>query len=187
MGRKADTITEAKDCTIVRGSTLRAEMNRGYNPNNADDDTNLLNKDLGSRCFPRGSAATASYWGGNSPLNADFSSLPYKLKGHTYSGFSKSIFDNGGGYELSDSSSLGQLSSNSCLAIDLLRQPSGPVTSSSTPGAVAFPPETSGARLSCITAHQTTTIKTFAGYLTSGFENEACTTYTLKLDGSGVA
>ena len=61
-----------KQCTIVRGSTLKVEANRGYVISNAEPDAKLLQADLPrAACFPHATAATASYWGGNSPLNFD--------------------------------------------------------------------------------------------------------------------
>ena len=36
FGQEASTITDAKQCTIVRGSTLKVESNRGYAVKNAE-------------------------------------------------------------------------------------------------------------------------------------------------------
>lgn len=52
-----------KQCTIVRGSTLTVEANRGYNIKNAELDANLLQADLpNAACFRGATAATSSYW-----------------------------------------------------------------------------------------------------------------------------
>lgn len=45
FGQEANTLTDAKQCTIVRGSTLKVEANRGYDINNAEKDVNFLNAD----------------------------------------------------------------------------------------------------------------------------------------------
>ena len=63
FGQEADAITDMKQCSIVRGSTLTVEANRGYDVKNAEPDANLLQADLpGGACFLGGSAATTSYW-----------------------------------------------------------------------------------------------------------------------------
>lgn len=63
FGQEASTITDTKQCTIVRGSTLKVESNRGYNINNAEKDINFLNADQpGGGCFNGTTASTNSYW-----------------------------------------------------------------------------------------------------------------------------
>lgn len=52
-----------KQCTIVRGSTLNVESNRGYAVKNAEPDMRLLQADLpNGRCFSNNTAATNAYW-----------------------------------------------------------------------------------------------------------------------------
>ena len=36
FGKEASTVTDADQCTIVRGSTLKVESNRGYNIKNVE-------------------------------------------------------------------------------------------------------------------------------------------------------
>jgi hypothetical protein len=56
-------MNDPKQCTIVRGSTLKVEANRGYNIKNAQVDANFLSSDLGrGQCFPNSKPATISYW-----------------------------------------------------------------------------------------------------------------------------
>lgn len=63
FGQEASAITDMKQCTIVRGSTLKVESNRGYNMKNAETDANFLQSDLsGGACFFGGTSLTASYW-----------------------------------------------------------------------------------------------------------------------------
>lgn len=76
FGQDASSITDMKQCTIVRGSTLKVEANHGYNIKNAESDANILSSDLpNGRCFPGSTPATLSYWGGNSILNLDQSKM----------------------------------------------------------------------------------------------------------------
>lgn len=74
FGKQAASITSAKDCSIVRGSTLPVEANRGYNIMNAEPDVKKLTQ-YTSLCFPGGTPATGDWWGGNSPLNVKASTL----------------------------------------------------------------------------------------------------------------
>lgn len=50
-----------KQCTIVRGSTLKVESNRGYDMKNAEIDGKLLGAE-GAMCFPGNAPGTTSYW-----------------------------------------------------------------------------------------------------------------------------
>lgn len=87
-----------KQCTIVRGSTLKVEANRGYNPRNSEDDVKLLQSAPNGQCFSGNTPATQSYWGGNSPLNFDQSKMQLgeiALKSHSYKNFVKPIYDIG--------------------------------------------------------------------------------------------
>jgi hypothetical protein len=63
FGQEATAITDMKQCTIVRGSTLPVESNHGYNIKNAQGDADILQSDLpNGRCFPGGAPATQSFW-----------------------------------------------------------------------------------------------------------------------------
>jgi len=63
FGQDASVINDAKQCTIVRGSTLTVESNHGYDIQTAQSDVNILQADLPSgQCFPGGAPATQSFW-----------------------------------------------------------------------------------------------------------------------------
>ena len=49
-GLDASNVQSAKDCTIVRGSSLMVEANRGYNTMNVQSDVDLLTKNA-ALCF----------------------------------------------------------------------------------------------------------------------------------------
>lgn len=52
-GKQGADIKTAADCSIVRGSTLPVEANRGYDVTNSEADASLLQSDLpNGRCFP---------------------------------------------------------------------------------------------------------------------------------------
>ncbi len=71
-----------------------------------EEDASFLAEDLTmGRCFPGGSAATMSLWGGNSPLNLDTNSenigaSSYRLKSQRYKAFFSPIYDLGGAREI---------------------------------------------------------------------------------------
>lgn len=78
FGQRADEITNANQCSIVRGTDLPVEANRGYNVQNLQKDIDALqNPSLspftgisGNACFAgNGTPYTQDTWGGNSPLN----------------------------------------------------------------------------------------------------------------------
>lgn len=74
FGKQASSISKAQECSIVRGSTLPVEANRGYNIMNADPDVKKLTQ-YTTLCFPGGTPATGDWWGGNSPLNMKATNL----------------------------------------------------------------------------------------------------------------
>lgn len=82
FGRPSEEITSAEQCSIVRGSRTNSgvltEQNRGYNVHLTQTDANILANDSanvdgrnGGVCFSAGVPQTATYWGGNSPINLD--------------------------------------------------------------------------------------------------------------------
>lgn len=84
FGQRADGISSANQCSIVRGSSLAAEANRGYNVQNVQADLDALKNPAagpkvglgGNACFgPNGLPYTQDTWGGNSPLNLKPSGL----------------------------------------------------------------------------------------------------------------
>jgi hypothetical protein len=68
FGRGAKDITRASECSIVRGSTLRVEANRGYNPLGVQPDVEQLSA-TPVLCYPGDSPQTQDFWGGNTALN----------------------------------------------------------------------------------------------------------------------
>lgn len=144
FGRKAETINRANQCTIVRGSTLTVEANRGYNIQQIEADSALLSSG-GVGCFPGNKPALQSYWGGNSPLGLDMSDVKNgltTLKSHVYRGFSRPIYDPAGAHELEADSPLHIATPTDCLANDFLLQQG----------------------FSCTTAHKSASIKDFVSY-----------------------
>jgi len=105
FGKMGSSITKAEQCSIVRGSTLAVESNRGYNVNNVQPDIDTLSPE-GAKCAIGTGLNTSAYWGGNSPLNLDFTSGDGTLKMMTlrnnrYVRFTKPAFDMAGSRELS--------------------------------------------------------------------------------------
>lgn len=73
-GKPGANVSKAEDCTIVRGSSLVVEANRGYDVSNSESDVSILQNDLpNGRCFPGGKPAAMSFWGNNTPLKLDVS------------------------------------------------------------------------------------------------------------------
>lgn len=73
-GKPGASVSKAEDCTIVRGSSLVVEANRGYDVSNSESDVSILQNDLpNGRCFPGGKPAAMSFWGNNTPLKLDVS------------------------------------------------------------------------------------------------------------------
>ena len=95
-GKKASEITSASDCSLVRGSTYagynaKVEVNHGYSMTEATEDSKKLNQDTtaGITC----KKPTQSYWGGNSPINAEYKNGETTLGVHRYDDFSQPILD----------------------------------------------------------------------------------------------
>lgn len=61
-GKTASGITNAKECSIVRGSSLPVEANRGYNILNIEKDLSMLTP-YPTVCFPGGTSASKDFWG----------------------------------------------------------------------------------------------------------------------------
>ncbi len=74
FGKKASDVSSARECSIVRGSSLVVEANRGFNIKNIQNDVKLLSQN-GALCFAGGVGQTTDFWGGNSPLNLSTSNL----------------------------------------------------------------------------------------------------------------
>lgn len=127
FGQEATAVSAMKQCTIVRGSDLVVESNRGYAIKNTQGDVNFLQSDLGGgACFPGGTPATFSYWGGNSLLNIDQNKMKtgeLVLKSHVYKNFVKSIYDIAGSKELGSGSPLHIATPLDCLDNNMLLQP----------------------------------------------------------------
>lgn len=174
-----------KQCTIVRGSTLKVESNRGYDVKNAELDANLLQADLpNGACFPNSVPATNSYWGGNSPLNLDTSRMQtgeIVLKSHTYKNFVKPLYDIAGSRELESASPLHIATPSDCLDNNILLQPYMEIGADGSQ--TSWPREKNGADFSCITAHQT--LAPYSDYYTysKNLPAETCTVSKLELDG----
>lgn len=193
FGQEANLVTDMKQCSIVRGSSLVAESNRGYNIKNAELDAALLQSDLSmGRCFPGSKPATVSYWGGNSPLNLNMESVASQgmaLKTHSYKDFVKPIYDTGSSRELSSGSTLRIANPSDCLENNLLLQPYSYTVSSSDGGSETYYwPSEKGSALdfSCITSHETLSLTGSYYTLKDNFPVEDCTQSTLKLDGTVV-
>lgn len=126
FGQDASAVTDMKQCTIVRGSTVKVEANRGYNVNNSEADLKLLQSDLPEgKCFPGGKPATWSYWGGNSPLNFDTDRMQkgeVALNDHGYANFVKPVFDIAGSRELETGSVLHTATPKDCLENNMILQ-----------------------------------------------------------------
>lgn len=83
FGQKAEDITSAEQCTIVRGSSLPTEANRGYNVFNSENDAKALSDpsqppfvgDGRGLCFNGSQPQTMDTWGGNTPLNLDIGTV----------------------------------------------------------------------------------------------------------------
>lgn len=167
FGQEASSITDMKQCTIVRGSTLKVEANRGYNPKNSENDVKILQSDLpNGQCFSGNTPATQSYWGGNSPLNFDLDKMKLGqiiLKSHVYKNFIKPAYDIGGSRELESDSPLHIATPLDCLDNNMILQKD----------------------FNCNTGHETVA---FADYRT--YEKELpsgpCTVSKLELDGQVV-
>jgi hypothetical protein len=67
-GQNANEIKEAKDCTIVRGSSLKVEANRGFDISTVESDVSTLGANA-PLCFAGSKWQTGDFWGGNSALN----------------------------------------------------------------------------------------------------------------------
>lgn len=103
------------------------ESNRGYDVSKAKTDIDFLNGDQpNGGCFLWGTAATISYWGGNSPLNFDQNAIKsgeLALKSHTYKNFVQPIYDVLGSKELAPVSPLHIATPLDCLQNNMLLQP----------------------------------------------------------------
>lgn len=190
-GREGSLVQKAEDCTIVRGSTLPVEANRGYNALNSQADLALLQADRpGGKCFPGGNIAAGAFWGNNSPLKLDVSQSSQgiiKLKGNFYDGFIKSAFDIGGSKEIVPGGELPIATPNDCTKRRLWVL--DPFVESDEFGAtVGFPPERMGQPIACTTdtVGNSTKPDTFDNYYLNGFPSETCTTHHLRLDGAEV-
>lgn len=194
LGREAQTITKAADCTIVRGSTLVAEANKGYalGTDMAADVTLLTNDLPNGACFPNPTkkAATMSFWGGNSPLNLNQASAAsgiFELGYHQYTGFSRPIYNLTGLKELGTGSVLHVATPLDCLSNDLLQQPFKRDESDLFHTKWYYWPEEKGAKqeFSCITQH------VFGGnpgdyFALTKTTPGSCIVNTIRLDGQTV-
>jgi hypothetical protein len=101
FGKQASSITSAKECSIVRGSTLPVEANRGYNILNVEPDIQKLSQ-YTALCFPGGTPAAADWWGGNTPLNLKTStSSTFQLQNNKYKDYVIPTYDLLGQREIS--------------------------------------------------------------------------------------
>lgn len=156
FGKKANTLWDASECSLVRGSTFggknsAAEMNHGYHLQSVENDIAKITKDAEDKisCSDR----VSSYWGWNSPMNIDFSSGVPELKKHTYNDFSQPIYDPAWGKKTSKTAS-----PFDCLETDLLLEPYRhrvPIFSGYKE--YEWPRETDGRRYSCGTDFNTKT------------------------------
>jgi hypothetical protein len=170
FGKTGESITTAEQCSIVRGSSLPVEANRGYNTFNSENDVNVLNADLpNGGCFAGGEAKTMAFWGGNSPLNLDFSvsdATKFLLKTHRYDLFVSPAFDIGGSREITPGGDLPIQTANDCRKIRKW---------------IA-----DGTKCTTDTESTSVAILNYEDYLQNGFPSEACTIHTLSLNGSAV-
>ncbi|MDD2745687.1 MAG: VCBS repeat-containing protein, partial [Candidatus Gracilibacteria bacterium] len=123
FGKAASTITSARECSIVRGSTLPVEANRGYNILNVEPDLKKLTP-YTAECFPAGKPATGDFWGGNSPLNIKTTTGSImQLNGNRYENYILPTFDLLGQKEITPSATLPIYSPDSCLAENYIADP----------------------------------------------------------------
>jgi hypothetical protein len=148
FGKQASSITKAQECSIVRGSSLPVEANRGYNIMNTDSDIKNLTQNA-ALCFPGGKPSTSDWWGGNSPLNmkatdlsaeemeklqnatnpADFESVKDRLNGkfqlqnNRYSNYVLPTYDLMGQNEIATGSPLKTNSPADCFSENFIADP----------------------------------------------------------------
>lgn len=99
-GRKASDIKNASECSLIRGSTFgadttRVEMNHAYTMTDTKTDSDRLTQDTKAGIICK--KPTQSYWGGNSPLNAEYKNNEMTIGEHRYDDFSQPILDLSGG------------------------------------------------------------------------------------------
>lgn len=154
-GTKASDITDASQCSLIRGSTFggystRTEMNHGYSMTAAQADSKKLNEDTKAGIVCKN--PTQSYWGGNSPINSEYTNGEPVLGQHRYDDFSQPILDLSAG-KITTAPPASPLD---CLKSDLLLQP---YKHTGIDGKTIYPwpVETGGVRYSCATDFASTT------------------------------
>ncbi len=195
FGKEGSQINAANECTIVRGSSLAVEANRGYDVSNAQADVALLQKDLpNGRCFPNSSVAGMAFWGNNTPAKLDVSRSRegiMTLIGNVYDGYIKPTFDMGGAKEIAIDPATGKNEKGLSVAspLDCTAQKlwiSDPYVDTTELGSTSgFPSERPGQPIACTTDTVGNSLKidSFENYFNNGFPSETCTTHYLILDG----
>ncbi len=208
FGKKASEITSARECSIVRGSSLAVEANRGFNIQNIQGDVQLLSQNAVT-CFAGGVPQTKDFWGGNSPLNlsttnlsandlknlqdatspSDYSAYSDKLgtkftlKNPTYKNYIFPTFDLQGQNELPKDSPLKIASPDDCKQENFIADPYVVTYDDAEGGNRSYfyhPAQTQGTKFTCVMRDSAGALghKTMAGSGSTLFEQAITNTVT---------